>query len=119
MELVQVAAPLADHFARNLARDHNDRHVRAGRLHDGRQGVERTWSCREKQWRDAPADTRIAVRGEARVQFGAEVERTQPARAEPLPHWQRVDPGQPEGDIRAESLQALDDDVPADAGLEP
>ena len=116
---MQIAAPLADHVARNLTGDHDDRHVRAGRFHDGRHGIERTGARREKQGRDAPADSRIAVRREARVELGAEVEGAQAARAEAVPHGQGVDARQPEGDIRTERLQALDDDVPSDAGLEP
>ena len=73
-QLVEVPAAAADQVARDLARDRDERDVRARGLHEAGQGVQRSGAGGEEQGRRLAACARVAVGGEGGVQLGAEAD---------------------------------------------
>ena len=73
-QLVEVPAAAADQVARDLARDRDERDVRARGLHEAREGVQRSGAGGEEQGRRLAACARVAVGGEGGVQLGAEAD---------------------------------------------
>ena len=117
---MQEAAVLVDDRPRDLRDDVDQRHVRALRLHQRARGDERAGAGGRQQRRRAAGGARVAVGREARRELGAvpDVGEVAAAGAHPLPDRQRVDARQAEDRLRAAGPQAVDDDVPADAGAD-
>ncbi len=108
-------AAAADQVARDLARDRDERDVGARGLHEACEGVQGSGAGGEEQGRRLAACARVAVGREGGVQLGAEADVADGASAQPLPDSERVDPGQAEDGLGAESLEGVHDDVAADA----
>src|SRR5919108_688219 len=112
------ARPTSSSHARDLARDGDDRAMGARRFHERRQRDERARAGREEKRRGPAGDSRVAIGGKPRVEFGPEAQRANAARPQALPDRERVHPGQPECDLSAEPLERLRDEVTAGARLD-
>ena len=116
MEVVQEAPALADHVARNLAGDRDNRDIRRRRFHQRRQGIERTRSSRQQQRRSLATNSGVSVGGKPGIQLGPKVQCPQAARPKALPHRQRVNAREPKNHLGAQRFQAFDDEVPTSPG---
>ena len=115
---MQVAAAAPDQFARDLARDRDDRHVGRGCLHERRQRVQSARARAEEDRRGPAARARVPVRRKTGVQLCPQADEAKVTPAEALPDPEGMDPGQAEHHLRPERLEALHDEVATDARAE-